>query len=47
MLNLIKKMQYKKIPYQSSEAIPKSLQHLIKALLFAPSEAVANPEGSK
>jgi hypothetical protein len=33
--------------YQSSEAIPKSLQHLINALLLQPSEAVGKPELSK
>ncbi len=33
--------------YQSSEAIPKSLQHRIKAFDFAPSCAVEIPDGSK
>ena len=34
-------------PYQSSLAIPKSLQHLMRALLLHPSAAVGIPEGSK
>lgn len=34
-------------PYQSSLAIPKSLQHRIRALLLHPSAAVGIPDGSK
>lgn len=33
--------------HQSSLAIPRSLQHRIKALLLQPSVAVGMPEGSK
>lgn len=33
--------------YHSSEAIPRSLQHRIKALLLQPSDAVGSPELSK
>ena len=33
--------------YHNSEAIPKSLQHLINAFDLQPSVAVGKPEGSK
>jgi len=41
------KIQHHDIIDQSSLAIPKSLQHLINALLLHASVAVAIPEGSK